>query len=106
HILLRVFLPRDGHRGPNLSLTRPVRQVAYLRDHVAAVAEQEIASLAAERHVALLLREILAHISGRGPNVVDVDSARESLVRSDQDQHRAFALPPAEERARPLRLPL
>src|SRR6267142_3766762 len=94
----RVLLEGDGDRRENLDHSRPVRYPAHLGDHLTAVAEQEVAPLAADRDVPLAFGVVLIHVSRGGADVVHVDGPAKTLVRRDQDHHRALSLTAHEER--------
>src|SRR6266508_80699 len=87
-----VLLESDRDRRQDLRDSRAVGEVADLGDDVAPVAQQEVAAFAAQRHVALLLGEVLVHVAGGRADVVDVDSAAQPAVGGDEDHHAAFAL--------------
>src|SRR6267142_1398037 len=93
-----VLLEGDGDRRENFDHSRPVRYPAHLGDHLTAVAEQEVAPLAADRDVPLAFGVVLVHVSRGGADVVHVDGPAKTLVRRDQDHHRALSLTAHEER--------
>src|SRR6266576_3269377 len=95
---LRVLLQRDRDGRQHEGLAGPVGKVADLGDDVAPITEQEVAPLAAERHVALLLRVMLVHVARRRADVVDVDRAAKAAVGCHEDHDRALALAPDQER--------
>src|SRR5438874_3924034 len=97
-VALRVLLKRDRDGGQDLGHRRPVGNAAHLGDHLTAVAQEEVAALAADRDVALALRVVLVHEARRRADVVDVDGAAQALVGGDQHHHRALALTADQER--------
>src|ERR1700674_83187 len=96
-VALRVLLQRDRDGGQTLAHARPVGKVAHLRDDVAPVAQEKVATLAPERYVLLVRRVVLVHVARRHTDVVDVDGTAQPLVGGDKDHHRAAAFPAHEE---------